>query len=76
MNNGDICTSRIHLYATPSFMRGIARLVDPLGLLDTYNISSTPEQADYQAVLSDWMSVGDDIACAITEYGKSLKQES
>lgn len=49
------------LYARPSFLEGIARLFDVGGMLNTYNQSRTPEEADYRAILSDWEAVGRDL---------------
>src|SRR5688500_6707137 len=68
--------SRMHLYSMPSFWKGVARLVDPLGLINTYNRSATPNEADYYALLSDWLAVGDDLNRAIELYDESLKQET
>ena len=32
-----------------------------------YNNSATPEQADYFATKSDWMTIGDDLGAAFEE---------
>lgn len=65
--------TNIHLFAMPSFITGIARILDPFGTLNTYNTSSSGEEADYDALRSDWKAVGDDIRYAIRSYKRSLK---
>jgi hypothetical protein len=49
------------LYAEPSFFEGWARLFDPAGTLNQYNTSTSPEEADSKAIMSDWFTVGNDI---------------
>ncbi len=58
------------LYAKPSFIEGIARLVDVGGTLDEYNCSCSEQEADYRAILSDWESVGQDIINAVAQFAK------
>jgi hypothetical protein len=62
LTNGGFC-----LYATPSFLEGSARLWDPNGSLNQYNISATPKEADNKALLQDWLTVGDDLKMAIND---------
>ncbi len=49
---------------------GVARLFDFGQSLNRYNYSPTPEEADYQSLLSDWLAVGDDIRWAIGTCGQ------
>ena len=65
--------SRI-LFARASFLEGVARIFDFAGTLSEYNRSRTGEESDYQALLSDWLAVGDDIreASHVVAVGKSL----
>jgi hypothetical protein len=49
----------------PSFLEGVARILDFPGTLSEYNRSLTAEQADYLALLADWQLVGKDIQEAI-----------
>jgi hypothetical protein len=56
------------LFAEPSFLEGVARLVDLGATLNVYNESGTPAEADQQALLSDWMTVGEDIQMSIYAY--------
>ena len=58
------------LYAQPSFLEGIGRLVDFAGLLDAYNYSSSPYEADRAAIIADWRAIGDDQRSAILEYAR------
>ena len=58
-------TSSDFLFARPSFISGVARLVDFGCTFDAYNHSKTDVEADVRAAVSDWLSVGDDIAAAV-----------
>jgi hypothetical protein len=54
-----------YLYARPSFAEGIARLVDFSNILQEYNTSSSPGEADEKAIRADWLAVGYDMVEAI-----------
>lgn len=56
------------LYARPSFIEGVARLIDLGNTLQEYNSSLSPEQADALAIFSDWRVVGEDLASAMLMY--------
>lgn len=56
------------LYATPSFLRGAAALLDLGSTLTQYNYSESPEQADYNAIQNDWIVVGEDIRSAMHKW--------
>jgi len=60
-----------YMFVTPSFGRGVARVVDLTGSLaqDSYALSDSPEAADAHALASDWRSVGRDLASAIRKFG-------
>ena len=62
------------MYARPSALEGAGRLVDFFGILNTYNLSRTPNAADFRAILSDWEAVGLDLLEAIGQAGQ--EQES
>ena len=55
-------------FSIPSFIGGIAAIFDFGNTLTNYNFSKNPEEADYKAIRSDWLSVGDDIRGAIVEW--------
>ena len=65
---GDIQTD--FLFAKPSALSGVARLIDLSGLFDDYNRSQHPGEADIKALLSDWYIVGQDLKYAIKEEAK------
>ena len=58
------------LFAKPSFIEGVARVLDLGTTLNEYNRNETEEEADTQAILSDWLAVGDSIYSAIGTYEK------
>jgi len=49
------------LFARPSFLEGLARVVDFGNALKEYNSSSTAEKADERAIRADWQAVADDM---------------
>ena len=56
------------LFARPSFLSGIASVLDLGGNLQIYNESKTTNEADGLAMKMDWLVVGDDIRGSIREY--------
>jgi hypothetical protein len=67
------------LYATPSFLEGLSRLLDVSGGLNEYNASPSGEIADFRALLSDWQEVGIDITDALrrfaAQHGETIVHE-
>jgi|WetSurMetagenome_2_1015567.scaffolds.fasta_scaffold1026007_2 hypothetical protein len=61
------------LYANPSFFEGLSRLIDFGGTLNTYNVSRTPQEADFRAIQADWEAVGFEILLAEKEFKKTLE---
>lgn len=53
------------LFARPSFLAGVARLLDLDAQIDVYNQSPTTSEADARAIYSDWRMVGEDLHTAI-----------
>ncbi len=55
------------LYARPSFLSGLARLLDIFGTFDQYNRSRDGRIADARALYCDWHVVGWDLldACEL-----------
>ena len=49
------------LFAMPNFIGGIARVLDLGSTLNTYNVFSSEQEADYTALSRDWEIVGSDI---------------
>lgn len=59
------------LYARPSILSGVARVLDMGGLFDAYNTSGSEREADRLALESDWRSVGSDLKEALQEQRQS-----
>jgi hypothetical protein len=53
------------MFGNPSFASGAARVLDIMGTFDDYNVSSSPQEADQNALTADWIAVGHDIYRAI-----------
>ena len=62
------------LFARPSFLEGVARVLDIGGTLNVYNASPTPELADYLAVYSDWLAAGADITDAMIQFAREYQE--
>lgn len=56
------------LFADPSFIGGLATVLDIGGTLTEYNESNSPEEADMRAIRSDWTSVGEDLLHAMEQW--------
>jgi hypothetical protein len=63
------------LYATPSFLLGMAAVLDMGATLTVYNESRSPEEADFKAIYSDWVATGDDISSALNKWGNMIEQK-
>ena len=62
------------LFARPSFLNGVARVLDFAGTQNTYNSSGTADEADARALASDWESVGKDIRNAMQRESNEQKK--
>lgn len=60
------------LFARPSFLEGMARILDLGNTLSEYNESLTPEEADTRALRADWKAVGSDIQRATVQARSKL----
>ncbi|HOC93882.1 MAG TPA: hypothetical protein PKH33_16160 [bacterium] len=67
-------TKTDYLYAKPSFLGGMARVLDLGGTLKEYNSSSSSEEADARAISSDWKMVGKDIKAAMLRHDEEEKK--
>jgi hypothetical protein len=56
------------LFARPSFLEGMGRIMDFGDVLQEYNRSLAPQQADSLAILADWGAVAQDIGAAVRQY--------
>lgn len=68
-------TNRLHLVSTPTAWTGIGSLFDICGVLNTYTIAPSAERADYEALRSDWLAVGDYITEAIILHKQAIEKE-
>ena len=62
------------LFARPSFIGGISRILDLGGTLKTYNYSDCGETADSLAMAQDWKSVGIALRAALEEYRTQINK--
>jgi hypothetical protein len=60
------------LYATPSFLSGMARTLDIGCTFDSYNTSGSAEEADRIAIASDWYAVGSDLRHVTNRYASQV----
>ena len=58
------------LFARPSFIEGMARVLDIGNTLREYNESQTTEEADLIAVHTDWSAIGRDIDNSISDFSE------
>lgn len=70
--NDDTC----FLFADPSFLAGLAAVLDIGGGLIVYNESRSGQEADYRALASDWAVVGKDILVAIDNFEENEKTQN
>lgn len=56
------------LFARPSFLEGMARVLDLGNTLSEYNRAVTPAQADALALYSDWAAIGQDFRMAAGQF--------
>lgn len=55
----------------PSFWKGVARLADPMGNLDS--IDTLSATSDREALNQDWVMIGKDLTMAIENYETSTR---
>ena len=58
----------------PSFLTGMARVFDLGGVLTEFHFASSPEEADFLALRSDWEAVGNDIRAGIAAVEREVRQ--
>lgn len=62
------------LFARPSFMEGMGRVLDLGATMQEYNVSPTPEEADEIAFQADWEAVNEDIASIMAMSRDQVKE--
>lgn len=60
------------LFARPSFSEGLSRVIDLGSTLQDYNTSNNENEADSEALLNDWRTVGKDIEIAAKRYEQKV----
>ena len=63
---------RYFLFANPSIIEGMARVLDLGATLNEYNISQSSQEADIAAIKSDWDAVGSDLKSVMEEDRERL----
>jgi hypothetical protein len=56
------------LFVRPSLFRGLARTLDFVGSLDSYNWSGSGQDADERAMAVDWSLVAADVNAAMKAF--------
>jgi len=59
------------LFANPSFIEGMGRILDFGDTMTELNSSTTPERADHYATVADWRAIGADLRAAMDQFEKS-----
>ncbi len=61
------------LFARPSFLEGVSRVLDLAGTVTEFNESITGDQADLIALTRDWRAVGFDLHEAMKSFAVQSK---
>ena len=64
------------LFARPSILEGVARILDLGATMQEYNQSGSPAEADARAIYSDFKAVGNDISTAVDIVVEQIKKET
>jgi hypothetical protein len=69
MNNAYVVNK---LFAEPSFMEGMARIVDIGATMQLYNTSENQDSTDAEALINDWRAIGCDLRNSMKTYEQKL----
>ncbi len=58
----------------PSFVDGMASLIERSPNIHRYNVDDTENEADAKSLSADWYAIGEDLWNAIKDYGYQGKQ--
>ncbi len=61
-----------YLFAMPSFLSGVGRVLDMGAQFDEYNWSEDPDESDANAIFSDFRAVGMDLMAACSRFEDEL----
>lgn len=64
------------LFANPSFISGVASILDFEGNFVSYNHCATPSDADAVALYADWSAVGDALVEAINKLAVGQREQA
>lgn len=64
------------LFAEPSLIEGMSRVLDLGGTLQEYNNSETEQKADIEEISNDWRAIGDDLRFSISSYEQKFAEQS
>lgn len=64
------------LFARPSFIEGMSRVLDLGGTLQEYNNSETEQKTDIEELKNDWHAIGDDLRFSISNYEQNFSKQS
>jgi len=62
-----------YLFARPSFVEGMARMMDVSNSLNTYNQSRNGPEADARAIYEDWKALGHDVRVSLEQLRQSAE---
>lgn len=73
---GEVLDHTGFLFANPTFLSGLASVMDISGSLITYNVSPSGAEADQRAIASDWANIGSDILNAASTFGEKVQERA
>lgn len=62
------------LFVRPGYLRGVARVIDLWGDLNTYNVSPSGIEADELALQSDVLAISNDLRRAISSVQNKIEK--
>ena len=57
-----------YYFHIPSFLSGVASVLDVGGTFNVFNQVESPEEADHIAIKSDWAIIGKDMEKAFSDF--------
>jgi len=64
------------LFAQPSVLEGVSRILDVGGTMQEYNQSISTAEADARAIYNDFRAIGNDISRATEIVIEQIKEET
>lgn len=63
------------IYGNKPFLRGVGSVFDLSGSVHLFGIMGDPNVTDFEAIMSDWLIVGEDIKKAIVKNKPSVNEK-